>query len=159
MASLHLVFSHSWTRKLSVALKASCGKSSSSSCLWEKPQLNTFRRNVLSSSWERFSAESWSSNPAFLSLATLSTWLFSASWLGQNYCSKSTNTEFCSYSPAWCCQKLFQFLTGYRATLGSQTEKFCQENCTSRRVQTCSITLHHWKWFRRNLLCFSLWDF
>lgn len=69
------------------------------------------------------------------------------------------HTEFCSWCPAWCYQTLFQLLTGCRATLGSQTGKFCQEICTSHRIQTCSITLQHWKWFGRDLLWFTLWDF
>lgn len=84
--------------------------------------------------WERFSAESWSSNPA-----SLSTWLFTAIKLLKQV---HQHTEFCSFSPAWCCQKLFQLLTGYRATLGSQTGRFSviavgwdsQEWCQIRRI-------------------------
>lgn len=159
MASFHLVFSHTWTRKLSVVLKVSYGESSSSSCTWEKPQLNSFRRNVLSSSWERFSAKSWSSNPAFLCLATLSPIVHSKLTGIKLFQQVYKHKKFCSYGAAWCCQKLFQLLTWYRVTLRSQTGKFCQENCTSRRAQTCSITLQHWKWFRSGLLCFTLRDF
>lgn len=151
MASLHLIFSHTWTRKLSK---------------WTMVRVLPLHACERNHSWTLSEGMYWAAlEKGFQLNHEAAAQPFCPPGCSQQVdwdkiiAASAPTHRILFYSPAWCCQKLFQLLTGYRATLRSQTGRFCQENCTSCRVQACSITLQHWKWFRRDLLCSTLWDF